>query len=395
MPASQSLFRSILNIVALLSFILIKSADSIRQSHPHHHHRRSSHHQHHAFSSAHCPSSCYDEAAGGGKWSAYHELDQLSMCNAPMLLDFNVHNAFNSPDTHNTVFACSTGLASSIFVRDEPGNGISPNNTTACGIPLTQNTPSHFNIIRSGSPNSTNSETDAEALLITKYQLSHKETTCNSTTSFIVVGDSVVGVYAGASVPPAPFAEHVLQALIADIKAHGATDSVYVESCNEASGLSTLTMGVVIGNFTTIPLVQSAVSAWSNGGCMTTNSTKNSTSLPWESFDLPLLSHPPLCTNKTVQLDLSRRGGPRLLRRGDCSTVQVKSGDSCASLATECGISGADFTKYNSDPSLCSKLTPGQHVCCSPGSLPDFAPKPQADGTCATHVSILMGQRIT
>lgn len=28
---------------------------------------------------------------------------------------------------------------------------------------------------------------------------------------------------------------------------------------------------------------------------------------------------------------------------------------------------------------------PGQHVCCSAGTLPDFRPKPNADGTCASH----------
>jgi hypothetical protein len=72
-------------------------------------------------------------------------------------------------------------------------------------------------------------------------------------------------------------------------------------------------------------------------------------------------------------------------RSTDCTTQQVVSGDSCGSLATKCGISAADFTKYNPTADLCSTLQVGQHVCCSPGTLPDFAPKPQADGTCATH----------
>ena len=85
---------------------------------------------------------------------------------------------------------------------------------------------------------------------------------------------------------------------------------------------------------------------------------------------------------------LSPGGHPWLARRGDCSTVQVQSGNSCASLATECGITAAQFTQYNPSKTLCSTLSPGQDVCCSPGTLPDFAPKPQADGTCATHAVV-------
>ena len=56
-----------------------------------------------------------------------------------------------------------------------------------------------------------------------------------------------------------------------------------------------------------------------------------------------------------------------------------------ASLATECGILGADFTKYNSGDDVCSSLSPGQPVCCSSGTLPDVKPKQGADGICATY----------
>lgn len=68
-----------------------------------------------------------------------------------------------------------------------------------------------------------------------------------------------------------------------------------------------------------------------------------------------------------------------------CRTLQVVSGDSCTTLASKCGVSPTDFTKYNPSSKLCSTLSVGQHVCCSTGSLPSFAPKPQSDGTCATY----------
>ena len=75
-------------------------------------------------------------------------------------------------------------------------------------------------------------------------------------------------------------------------------------------------------------------------------------------------------------------------QRADCTTIQVASGDTCGSLATKCGISGADFTKYNPSSTLCSTLAAGEHVCCSAGTRPDFKPKPNPDGSCFTHLII-------
>jgi chitinase len=86
-----------------------------------------------------------------------------------------------------------------------------------------------------------------------------------------------------------------------------------------------------------------------------------------------------------VGVSSSSKRDSYLSRRSECTTVQVKSGDDCGSLAEECGISAADFTKYNSDDSLCSTLTPGQHVCCSDGDMPDFKPKENANGTCYAY----------
>ncbi|KAJ6140932.1 hypothetical protein N7497_011825 [Penicillium chrysogenum] len=75
----------------------------------------------------------------------------------------------------------------------------------------------------------------------------------------------------------------------------------------------------------------------------------------------------------------------KLVARAECSTKQVEEGDTCAALATKSGISAADFTKYNPADNCCSTLKPGRHVCCSSGTMPDFAPKPDADGSCATY----------
>lgn len=68
-----------------------------------------------------------------------------------------------------------------------------------------------------------------------------------------------------------------------------------------------------------------------------------------------------------------------------CTYILVNSGDSCASLATRCKISAADFTKYNPSSTLCSTLAIGEPVCCSSGSLPNLTPQKNPDGTCASY----------
>ncbi|KND86311.1 Killer toxin subunits alpha/beta [Tolypocladium ophioglossoides CBS 100239] len=71
--------------------------------------------------------------------------------------------------------------------------------------------------------------------------------------------------------------------------------------------------------------------------------------------------------------------------RANCRDIQVASGDSCASLATKCQISGADFTEYNPQKNLCSTLKPKQWVCCSAGALPNHSPQPSSDGSCYVY----------
>jgi hypothetical protein len=72
--------------------------------------------------------------------------------------------------------------------------------------------------------------------------------------------------------------------------------------------------------------------------------------------------------------------------RALCRDIQVIENDLCGAIATRCGISSADFEKYNSKiANLCTTLMPKQYVCCSAGDLPDHTPQPDADGICATY----------
>jgi chitinase len=96
-------------------------------------------------------------------------------------------------------------------------------------------------------------------------------------------------------------------------------------------------------------------------------------------FDIEISEYAPFESEK------EKFAAIELEKRADCTTATVVSGDSCGTLATKCGISATDFTKYNPSTTLCSSLAVGELVCCSAGTLPDLTPKPNADGTCFAY----------
>lgn len=138
--------------------------------------------------------------------------------------------------------------------------------------------------------------------------------------------------------------------------------------------------GIVVSASRGLPGVQKAVKAWNDGQCATSLPTERRAWIKRSlavSKPLPL-SFDPVAGNSSF----ARR---HLVARADCKIIRVKSGDSCASLASACGITGNQFMQYNTKANLCATLAVGQPVCCSSGSLPDVRPKADANGDCATY----------
>lgn len=134
--------------------------------------------------------------------------------------------------------------------------------------------------------------------------------------------------------------------------------------------------------------VQQAVQSWSSATCLSFPNSQNFSGQAMLTIPIMTTSEPNIAiagANSISFTALKRSSSVKLYARSECSTIQVHSGDSCGSLAKKCGISGNGFTKYNNDDDLCSSLTPGQHVCCSTGDLPDFKPQPNADGSCHVY----------
>lgn len=150
--------------------------------------------------------------------------------------------------------------------------------------------------------------------------------------------------------------------------------------------------GIMATSNSTFEPIQNALQSWSNAKCLSFSNSSNITGPAY--FTTPLVLNLPQAqtTNSTIKANStlgtsSKRSSTRHLQiRDTCSYIQVALGDGCYSLSQKCGITQDELSEYNpSDPNFCNDLQPGEYICCSEGTLPDFAPHPNSDGSCASY----------
>jgi LysM repeat protein len=164
--------------------------------------------------------------------------------------------------------------------------------------------------------------------------------------------------------------------------------------------------GISFENMRNLASVQETVINWSKGRCYPRADVSSAVDLPGanvlripsEGNSTPInnathshilrhLAHRPASDLHSMH----SRHATQLDKRATCSYLTVASGDTCPTLVRKCGVSNADFVRYNPRSGLCAagSLKAGDFVCCSAGDLPSAgvtAPKPGTDGVCATHL---------
>lgn len=298
-----------------------------------------------------------------------------------MLLDFNIYNPLNDPQSHVSVHSCT---ADGITVTNAPienDNSFSPNSNNSqvqqvqASLQLAWVIPD-----ASGSANETTAAIDP----IQSYLAQQANNT--ESIAFSYTGQSIIGIYAGAQIQSQGIPLPILQQFVSEVQTMNGSDSIIVQLCGEDRS-SKYSFGIIANMNSDLAYVQNVVKTWKDGQCLTSYSG----STTWHSVTLSTPVLPTSNTTTTIPLNgtnTTALHNRALYARSNCSTVTVASGDTCASLAAECGISAADFTEYNPSSTLCSTLAAGQHVCCSLGALPDFAPQPYSNGICATYLVV-------
>lgn len=322
-----------------------------------------------------CPQSC-STAGSSRNWTHIHNHKRLHYCSNTTLLDFNVFNGLADPSSHQTIRACS-------------GDGSEAAEAPVCpGFNGTTWT-SEMQSVTQSSASVDDTESAILAAQQLMYYLSSSTAACNTTSLFSYSNKTAVGIFVGGFVSAPGVASTILGDFITSLQ--NGTPEPVVQLCDDTIAGSDFTIGVVASDDPDLAIVQETVATWASGGCV------SGTSSAWKSVSVPVLAVPGATsiapTNSTTTpsnstTSISRRKESRLAARADCTTATVASGDSCGSLATECGITATEFTEYNTASDLCSTLQIGQLVCCSSGTLP--SPQANADGTC-TAVQVVSG----
>ncbi|VTO88650.1 unnamed protein product, partial [Fusarium graminearum] len=231
-------------------------------------------------------------------------------------------------------------------------------------------------IITSGLPGVLNATDDVTAALRGLKQHVVKKTSCGKTVLFSKADSAIVGLYVSAdmgSIAATTILEHFEKV---------ASESTQVMQACDINPMNPYTFGVfAIDKISDFELVRKHVQTWTSGYCAAMPLTR-----PKDVRTQVNIPGGDLFMGSSNATSIAQSGLPTDLEaRAECKTTKVGDKDTCTTLTIRCNIRGADFVKYNTKQNLCSTLKVGQLVCCSSGTLPDNTPKPDSDGTCATH----------
>jgi hypothetical protein len=318
-----------------------------------------------------CPALCSLSGPTPSNWTAYHDLDQVAQCQETVFYYISIHDAVDDHSTPHRIYACT-----SYGAPQKPG----------AVLPAAQ--PAVQTLNNASFTFGGWNESTPQAIILSglsqqmRLLLSAGFTASNHTplVLFVQTVSGTAGLYLGKSVQVQLTASNALMAFENALAASPQIGGSAAMQLCEAGYDADHVFGVIATSNTSFTPVQQTLQSWANATCLTFDTTQKI--LGTASFTTPLALASNATLNGTITTNTTTA---HLGRRGDCTTVQVAAGDSCGSLATKCGISPAAFTTYNPSSTLCSSLAPGQHVCCSAGTLSDFSPPPNADGSCATY----------
>jgi hypothetical protein len=354
-----------------------------------------------------CPLPCHVVGHNPSNWTQYHTVSDLDWCREQLLFDLGLHNPLDEPgNSHITIRSCavtdashtetpSRSLVSLLGGREvwainntESASHRNSSQTAACGSSLSALERSSVNVrIAWGGPADNTDARDTAAATENLMRYLEAEPNCASTIVFAKAGQAVVGLYVGSQIEKAGAASIVKDAFAARTSAGKVPIRVGAQICGPEP-YRAQTFGIYADNKGNISAVQAVVRDWSTGICFSEFDQEE----VLEDTAVGILSAIMDETSVTVNSPDSngeherKREPQKLHSRATCSYAQADPGDGCWALTQKCKISQADLIRYNGGKSdFCSTLKSGQYVCCGPGTLPDFSPQPNPDGSCKSY----------
>ncbi|KAK3358161.1 killer toxin alpha/beta [Lasiosphaeria hispida] len=322
-----------------------------------------------------CPVACGDRQPSS--WTVYTSLSRLRACSKPVLFDFSIYNPVEDPDTPVKLRVCTTDGANTIrnAYTNRKSSG-SPQRQAACtSRPTAVESMAALAVVHEG-PDLRKGAALISALQSLEKYFTRSSPSCENDVMFAYDKGVVAGAYVGAAFGGATVSS-VVARLVEEVRRTRPGTRMAAQLCGpERSGRHTL--GIFLDSMGNLTAAQAAVRGWNEAACQDDGGPSKS---------IPIFARSAARNvYRSVRGSLAPRQTTEPPEQGTCKTIRVGRNELCDALAKRCGISTADFAKYNPGKDFCWNLLPGQPVCCGPGRLPDIRPKPSENGTCATHL---------
>ncbi|KAJ5116978.1 hypothetical protein N7456_001326 [Penicillium angulare] len=325
-----------------------------------------------------CPASCSESGNNPSNWTVYHSVDRLSWCNETMLLDFVLFNSLSSGNTQKSIRACTVDGDNTTLHADSVSCETNKNNAA------TKSVTDSLKISQTTSTQSASEMSDIVTVTEELESYIQQQFSCNTTSVFAISGKVAVGIYVGSQIQRQGLTDSVVKEFITALKESTSPERFLLQLCSDDRS-SRYGVGIIADATGDLSAVQNAVQKWTNGSCVLSLGETSSGKDITFSMEVPPQAPTSTSTPKPSASHVARALHPR----STCTTTQVMyQGDLCADLAVTCGITLAELEEYNPGSTFCNDLQQGQHVCCSPGTLPDYTPSPYSNGTCYTYTVV-------
>ncbi|KAK4247528.1 hypothetical protein C7999DRAFT_14472 [Corynascus novoguineensis] len=321
-----------------------------------------------------CPQACNVVGQEPRNWTHYHTISDLDWCKEPMLFDLGLHTPVNQPDTHITIRACTvTGSGPARIHSSDTTTWESP-------APSLKHNSVDVRLVW-GRPADIDGQDVVRATENLIRYLKTEASCAASKIMFAQSGKTAVGLYVGSQIERASAAAIVQDSFVARVKANQVPSRIGAQICGDQP-FSAQTFGIYADLRGNISAIQDIVRDWSTGKCLSQYDQEEVQKGKSVGIISALMDAP----SRDSRGDDERKR--ELQHRATCKYTQADPGDGCWALAQKCEISQDDLIKYNGGKSnFCNTIISGQYVCCGTGSLPDFSPQPNPDGSCASYTA--------
>lgn len=326
-----------------------------------------------------CPIQCDSSFSSPAAWTYYYKLNELDSCDGVVLFQMNIYNDLDDPITHVYYRACTAAAAATQAERRFRRQVLALNDTVEA--------PAALELVQSGARVGSDGTTQSAAAAVTALQGFLQQSGDRTLATFARSGDVVAGMFAGSQIERTSAAS-VLDEYRSRISAYDLPRQLVAQACRSSTSNETISsqfFGVIVSTDGNVGSTQRALRSWSDAECLSGDASGG-----WENVEVDLISAAeiPVTPAQAGSVDDDDENAPSQLverQSNTCSFTQVQAGDGCYAVSERCGITISELESFNGGGDFCNTLKVDQYVCCSSGSLPDFSPQPNEDGSCFAY----------